>query len=360
MGFTLRIPNRSPSPACGAFLTSRSLLSSPLRSQSTPPSQPIQAMSSATESSSYASSSSSSSSSAPVSEISKLFLHNMIGKIKVVPRIIRAKNGKQGETHLIPVHVDNPTTNLRFILGDADANQLCRVIRPPGTFEGGQGSFTMALLLPKPHDDGARHMWGALVDGMKEVGVLDKGISTHPDVMKLVSFPPYYEGNEGGVIMSVTLGDDVEYLYKIPKGKRNEGKFAKITRDHIRKGDMVVVSVRLDRHRDKPKHRFTRYVQCVYVIERGNKTGGGVEHVIGSGGASVDVVTDYDPDVEEEEAAAAQDGGCSGGDAAGAAGVGEGGVRGGAAVGAATADAGNAGDESDEFAQALKRARNAV
>lgn len=290
--------------------------------------------------------SSASSSSAASSEVSKLFLHNMIDRIRLVPRVIRSKNGKPGETQLVPVNLDNPNTNLRFILGDADAKQLCRVIRAPGTFENkGVGAYTMALLLPKPHDEGAKHLWDSLVKGMKETGVLDASISTHPDVMKLVAFPPIYEGNDGGVIMSVTLGDDVEYYLKIHKGV-HKGNYAKITRDHIRKGDMVVVSVRLDRHRDKPKHGFARYVQCVYVIERGSKLSG-VPHVVGSAGDSITVV-DYDPEMEEEEGAEAENAGTGG-----AAGSGSGSGSGSSDPTAPAAKD----EEEDEFAQALKRAR---
>jgi hypothetical protein len=150
----------------------------------------------------------------------------------------------------------------------------------------------------------------------------------------------------------MNITDDTEFNLKITKGK-HAGKFMRITKDQVREGDGVVVIVRCDRHREKPKHRFTRYTQRVFIIERATEAKS--MNVIGSGGQSVDVI-DYDSSMEEE----AGEGSSGAGAAAGGAGAAAGGSGSGSGSGSGAAALVNDADEEDEFAQAMKRARSSV
>jgi hypothetical protein len=285
------------------------------------------------------------------SSAQQLYLHNMIGKVKVMKRTLRAKDGRPGETQVYVGHSEvNSGANLTFVLGDADTGRLATVVRAPSTYQNqGTGAFTMNLRLDGEDAEGARMLWNSILEGMKEHGILDKSLSTHPDVMKLVTFPLISEGDNGAIYMTVTLGDDAEYLRKLTKG-RLAGKFVRISRDEIHKGDRVVVLVKLDRHRDKPKHRFNRYAQRVFVIERGD-TGSAAAAIIGSSGKSVDVV-DYDPSMEDED----EEG------VAPSAAAGAGGAAAAAAAAPTSADSteNDAQDEDDAFEQAMKRARTSA
>lgn len=282
------------------------------------------------------------------SSAQSLFLHNMTGNIKLVKRVMRGKGGALPETQIyVSNALNNPQQNLTFMLGDADTGRYAKVIREPSQYQGqAQSAFTVALLLEKEDAAGARMLWQSIIDGMKEHRLIDASLHTSESVMKMISFPIIAEGSDGAVFMNVTLGDDVEYLLKIAKGKY-AGKFMRISRDQIRKGDRVVVLVRMDRHRVTPKHRFNRYAQRVFVLERAATRGENDAIVAGSSGTTVDVI-DYDPSMEEEEEAAIA-----------------GGAAGGAAEGAAASEPPSAGttddasEEGDEFEQALKRARTA-
>jgi hypothetical protein len=271
---------------------------------------------------------------------SNLYLHNLEGKIKLVRRQMKTKDGKPGETQVfISNTTHNPNSNILFMLGDADAGRLCRVVKKPGQFEErAESSFTMLIALEGEDARGAKLLQTSVVEGMKELGIINASISTHPDVVKLIMSPLVYERDDASIAMSVNLTDDTEYYLKVAKGK-HAGKFMRITRDQVRQGDGVVVVVRCDRHREKPKHRFTRYTQKVFVIDRNKDTRN--FSIVGSSGASVDII-DYDPELDNEE----DEGGA--GEAAGA----------GGAAAATGAPSRVPEEEEDEFAQALKRARN--
>jgi hypothetical protein len=296
-----------------------------------------------------ASSEGSSAASTASNSAQQLYLHNMIGKVKLMERVTRGKDGRPGEKQLYMGHTEhNSGANLTFVVGDADVGRLATVIRAPSTYQNqGTGAFTFSLKLEGEDAEGARHLAEAIVAGMKQKGIIDQ--SLHPEVVKVISFPLITESN-GAVYMNVTLGDDVEYLRKLTKG-RLAGKFVRISRDEIRKGDRVVVLIKLDRHRDKPKHRFNRYAQRVFIIER-DASGAGAAAIIGSSGKAVDVV-DYDPTMEDED----EEGGSAGGAAAAAAAARPAAAA--APAGSSPADAEPA-DEEDAFEQAMKRARTAV
>jgi hypothetical protein len=293
------------------------------------------------------------------SSVSNLYLHNLQDKIKLVRRVIKGKDGKPQETQTyISNQLSNPNTNLMFMLGDADAGRLCKVVKKPGQFEDrAESSFTMLVGLQGEDAAGARLLQESVVNGMKELGIINASISTHPDVIKLIMSPLIYEREDGDVAMAMNITDDTQFFLKVTKGK-HAGKFMTITRDQVRNGDGVVVVIRCDRHRDKPKHRFTRYAQKVFVIERSDDKKDLT--IIGSSGKTVDII-DYDPELEEEEEAAA------GGAVAAAGGAGAVAVAVAAAGGAAAGGAGavavpadNNDDDDDEFQQALKRARKEV
>lgn len=288
------------------------------------------------------------------SAANNLYLHNLEGKVRIVKRQVKTKDGKPGETqYFISNTTHNPNANIAFMLGDADASRLCRVIRKPGQFEDrAESSFTMMVSLEGEDARGAEMLQTAVVEGMKEVGLINSSISNHPDVVKLIMSPLIYRRDDGGVAMGMNLTDDTEYYLRVPKGK-HAGKFMRITRDQVRNGDGVVVSVKCDRHRDKPKHRFTRYTQKVFVIER-NKDDKNLS-IVGSSGSAVDII-DFDPELENDDDTS----GAASSGAGGAASSGAGGAAGGGAGAAAVSAKGGAGDgdDEDEFAQALKRARN--
>jgi hypothetical protein len=285
--------------------------------------------------------------------VRNMYLHNLTDKIKLAKRIIKGKDGKPQETHVyVSNTVSNPNTNLTFMLGDADAGRLCRVVKKPGQFEGrSEGSFTMLVSLQGDDAAGARVLQDSVVSGMKELGLINASISTHPDVIKLIMSPMIYEREDGSISMAMNLTDDTQYFLKISKGK-HAGKFMSISRDQVRQGDGVVVVLRCDRHREKPKHRFSRYAQKVFVIDRSDDKKDLA--IIGSSGAVIDVI-DYDPELDEEA-----DGSSSA--AAGTAQVGGGGSGAGSGSGNAAAVAVNdeSNDAEDEFEQALKRARKEV
>jgi len=283
--------------------------------------------------------------------VSNLYLHNLQDKIKLVKRVIKGKDGKPQETQVyISNQLSNPNTNIMFMLGDADAGRLCKVVKKPGQFEDrAESSFTMLVGLEGEDAAGARLLQESVISGMKELGIINASISTHPDVIKLIMSPLIYEREDGSVAMAMNITDDTQFFLKVTKGK-HAGKFMTITRDQVRNGDGVVVVIRCDRHRDKPKHRFTRYAQKVFVIERSDDKKDLT--IVGSSGKTIDVI-DYDPELDEEgddststhasAAPSAADSGAGGGS------------------GAAAADSGTAGNEDeDEFEQALKRARKEV
>jgi hypothetical protein len=278
--------------------------------------------------------------------VRNMYLHNLTDKIKLVKRIMKGKDGKPQETHVfISNTVSNPNTNLMFMMGDADAGRLCRVAKKPGQFEGrAESSFTMLISLQGEDAAGARLLQDSVVSGMKELGLINASISTHPDVIKLIMSPMIYEREDGSISMALNLTDDTQYFLKITKGK-HAGKFMTISRDQIRQGDGVVVVVRCDRHREKPKHRFSRYAQKVFVIDRSDDKKDLA--IIGSSGAAIDVI-DYDPELDDE--VSAEVAGAAAGSAVAAAGA--------AAV---PGDENSPGSEDmDEFAQAIKRARKEV
>jgi hypothetical protein len=285
--------------------------------------------------------------------ISKMYLHNLDGNIKLVRRVIKGKDGKPGETQVyISNALHNPGSNLIFMLGDADAGRLATVIRKPGTFENkGEGSITMMVKTTGEDADGLRMLQRSVFDGMKELGLISAAISPDPSIIKLIMSPMIYEREDGTVGMTMNITDDTEFNLKITKGK-HAGKFMRISKDQVRDGDGVVVIIRCDRHREKPKHRFTRYTQRVFIIERAAEQKS--MNVIGSGGSAVDVI-DYDPEMEDElegtgsSGAGAGVGGGSSADAAAAA----------AAGGASSSHAKEDDGDDDEFSQALKRARGA-
>lgn len=287
---------------------------------------------------------------APSSSTNSLFLHNLEGKIKLTKRVIRGKGGAPDKTQYYLSNTEhNPQQNLVFMIGDADTGRLARVIREPSQYQNNpQSAFTISLLLEKEDAAGARILWQSIISGMKEHRLIDPSLHTGSEsIMKMMFIPVYAEASEGGVFMTVTLGDDVEYLLKIQKGK-HAGKFMRISRDQLRRGDRVVVVVRMDRHHDEPKHRFNRYAQRVFVLERNAPSGADASIVVGSSGNTVDVI-DYDPSMEEEEEEGAETA-SSGAAAAAAAATGE--------PPSATATT-NDDDGGDEFEQALKRARKA-
>jgi len=206
--------------------------------------------------------------------------------------------------------------------------------------------------------DGLKMLQRTVFDGMKEIGLISSTIHPDPSIIKLIMSPMIYEREDGAISMTMNITDETEFNLKITKGK-HAGKFMRITKDQVREGDGVVVIVRCDRHREKPKHRFTRYTQRVFIIERATDTK--AMNVIGTGGQSVDVI-DYDSSMEDdEEAPAAGGAGAGAGTAAAAA------SSSAPAVPAAPADGSSRPvkserepdqDDEDEFAQAMKRARN--
>jgi len=283
-----------------------------------------------------------------------MYLHNLEGQVKLVRRTIKAKDGKPGETQVFISNAQhNPGSNLMFMLGDADAGRLATVVRKPGTFENkGEGSISMMVRVQGEDAEGLKMLQRTVFDGMKELGLISAAISPDPSIIKLIMSPMIYEREDGGVAMTMNITDDTEFNLKITKGK-HAGKFMRITKDQVREGDGVVVIVRCDRHREKPKHRFTRYTQRVFIIERATEAKS--MNVIGSGGQSVDVI-DYDSSMEEE----AGEGSSGAGAAAGGAGAAAGGSGSGSGSGSGAAALVNDADEEDEFAQAMKRARSSV
>jgi hypothetical protein len=275
----------------------------------------------------------------------QLYLHNMHGKLKMICRELRAKDGRPAEKQYVMVNTENkPNSNLTFVVGDADVGRLARVIRAPSTYQNqAQSAYTISVLLEGEDAEGAKMLWDEIIAGMKEHKILDKALVTTPEIMKMISHPIISVNDSGSVFMTITLGEDVEYLRKITKGKQ-AGKFARINRDQIRVGDRVVVVIRLDRHRDSPRHRFNRYAQRVFVIERNE--GALDAAVIGSSGKQVAVV-DYDSSMEDED------------DSAGAAAAPAAAAAAPAAAAAAGASAEPA-DEEDAFEQAMKRARTSA
>jgi hypothetical protein len=266
-------------------------------------------------------------------------LCDIVDNVSLAKRVIRNRDGKGSETHIYVVNTAQPhQTRLSFLLGDADKGRYARVVRKPGTFQdSGQGAITMLVACEGEDAEALRKLQTRVVDGMKEFGLLNASISSHPDVVKLVMSPIVLE-SESSVMIGSNLTDDTEYYMKITKGP-HAGKFMPIRMEDIRVGDRIVISLRLDRHRDKPKHRFTRYTQRVFVIDR--SAHGKESTVVGSSGKTVDVI-EFDPSLLDDSdsaparppaAAEAEDDG--------------------AGAGAAAA----ADDEDDEFASALKRAR---
>lgn len=275
-------------------------------------------------------------------------LCDIVDNVSLAKRVIRNRDGKPGsETHIYVVNTAQANqSRLSFLLGDADKARYGRVVRKPGTFQdSGQGAFTMLVACEGEDADALRKLQERVVDGMKEFGLLNASISSHPDVVKLVMSPIILEG-ESSVMISTNLTDDTEYYMKISKGP-HAGKFMPIRMEDIRVGDRIVISIRMDRHRDKPKHRFTRYTQRVFVIDRSSY--GRESTVVGSSGKAVDVI-DFDPALlEDNDSPAAPPSAASGAEADETGGSG-------AASGSHGAAAGEE-DEEDEFANALKRAR---
>jgi len=293
-------------------------------------------------------------SAAPSSSAAQLYLHNMQGKLKMICRELRAKEGRNAEKHYVMVNTDyKPNSNLTFVVGDADVGRLARVIRAPSTYKNQTDSaYTISVLLEGEDAEGAKMLWAEIIAGMKEHKILDKSLVTTPEIMTMISHPIISVNDSGSVFMTITLGDDVEYLRKITKGKQ-AGKFARINRDQIRVGDRVVVVIKLDRHREKPRHRFNRYAQRVFVIERNEDATEAA--VIGSSGKQVEVI-DYDSSMEDDGEAKNDSGAAAG--------------AGGAAAAATTSkrerkdendtEGAAAADGEDAFEAAMKRARGAI
>lgn len=293
----------------------------------------------------------------PASSAAQLYLHNMSGNLKMLKREMRGKDGRAGEVQRYMANVaTKPNANLIFVVGDADTGRLARVVRAPSTFkEQPNSAYTISLALQGEDADGARYLWEAIIAGMKEHRILDPKMVTTPDIMKMVSFPIISETDDGAVFMTVTLGDDTEYLRKINKPKSKfHGRFKRITRDQVHKNDRVVVVIKLDRHREAPRHRFNRYAQRVFVIEQ-DKDASSDAGIIGSSGAQVEVV-DYDSSLEDEEEG---EGGSVevAAPAAAAAAATKGTKR---ARPAAEEEAETPEDDNDAFEQAMQRARTSV
>jgi hypothetical protein len=291
-------------------------------------------------------------------------LCDVIDNVALAQRVMRSRDGKPGgEKHIyISNAAVSPNSNLTFLLGDADKGRYVKVIRKPSTYQdSGQGALTMLLAAEGEDAAALRALQNKVVDGMKEFGLLNASISNHPDVIKLVMSPIILDkADEPTVMIGTNVTDETEYFLKITKGQ-HAGKFMPIRQEDIRVGDRIVVSLRMDRHRDKPKHRFTRYTQRVFVIERGSYSREAAS-IVGSSGKAIDVI-EFDPSLVQDDYT----------EPAGAAAEGEAGAAGAAATAAASnpspapaagapaaaAASGSADqDEDDEFAHALKRARS--
>ena len=294
----------------------------------------------------------------PASGAAQLYLHNMGDNLKMLKRQLRGKDGRPGEAQLYMANVaTKPNANLIFVVGDADLGRLARVVRAPSTYKGQDNSaYTISLALTGEDAEGAKALWQTIIAGMKEHRVLDPSMVTTPDIMKMVSFPIISETEDGAVFMTVTLGDDTEYLSKInnPKSKLH-GRFKRITRDQIHKNDRVVVVIKLDRHREAPRHRFNRYAQRVFVIEQ-DKNASNSAGIIGSSGMQVEVV-DYDSSLEDEEEEGGAAGAAAAADPAPAAATTKGTKR---ARPAAEEEEETPEDDNDAFEQAMQRARTSV
>lgn len=290
---------------------------------------------------------------------SSTLLCDVIDNVALAQRVMRSRDGKPGgEKH---IYVSNtaasPNSNLTFLLGDADKGRYVKVIRKPSTYQdSGQGALTMLLAVEGEDASALRSLQNKVVDGMKEFGLLNASISNHPDVIKLVMSPIILE-KEDSVMIGTNVTDETEYFLKISKGQ-HAGKFMPIRQDDIRVGDRIVVSLRMDRHRDKPKHRFTRYTQRVFVIERGSYARDAAS-VVGSSGKAIDVI-EFDPSLVQDDYAEPTEAGA--GAAAAASDPSSSGAAAAAAASPSRASApvpqnDEAEEEEDEFAHALKRAR---
>lgn len=290
---------------------------------------------------------------------SSTLLCDVIDNVALAQRVMRSRDGKPGgEKH---IYVSNtaasPNSNLTFLLGDADKGRYVKVIRKPSTYQdSGQGALTMLLAVEGEDASALRTLQNKVVDGMKEFGLLNASISNHPDVIKLVMSPIILE-KEDSVMIGTNVTDETEYFLKISKGQ-HAGKFMPIRQDDIRVGDRIVVSLRMDRHRDKPKHRFTRYTQRVFVIERGSYARDAAS-VVGSSGKAIDVI-EFDPSLVQDDYAEPTEAGA--GAAAAASDPSSSGAAAAAAASPSRASApvpqnDEAEEEEDEFAHALKRAR---
>lgn len=290
---------------------------------------------------------------------SSTLLCDVIDNVALAQRVMRSRDGKPGgEKH---IYVSNtaasPNSNLTFLLGDADKGRYVKVIRKPSTYQdSGQGALTMLLAVEGEDASALRALQNKVVDGMKEFGLLNASISNHPDVIKLVMSPIILE-KEDSVMIGTNVTDETEYFLKISKGP-HAGKFMPIRQDDIRVGDRIVVSLRMDRHRDKPKHRFTRYTQRVFVIERGSYARDAAS-VVGSSGKAIDVI-EFDPSLVQDDYAEPTEAGA--GAAAAASDPSSSGAAAAAAASPSRASApvpqnDEAEEEEDEFAHALKRAR---
>lgn len=290
---------------------------------------------------------------------SSTLLCDVIDNVALAQRVMRSRDGKPGgEKH---IYVSNtaasPNSNLTFLLGDADKGRYVKVIRKPSTYQdSGQGALTMLLAVEGEDASALRALQNKVVDGMKEFGLLNASISNHPDVIKLVMSPIILE-KEDSVMIGTNVTDETEYFLKISKGQ-HAGKFMPIRQDDIRVGDRIVVSLRMDRHRDKPKHRFTRYTQRVFVIERGSYARDAAS-VVGSSGKAIDVI-EFDPSLVQDDYAEPTEAGA--GAAAAASDPSSSGAAAAAAASPSRASApvpqnDEAEEEEDEFAHALKRAR---
>jgi hypothetical protein len=290
---------------------------------------------------------------AAASAASQLYLHHMNGKIKMLRRQLRGKDGRPGDVQFYMANTEHkPNANLTFVVGDADVGRLARIVRAPSTYQDQANSaYTISVALEGEDAEGAKMLWNEIIAGMKEHNILDRSLVTTPDIMKMISHPIISVTEDGAVFMTVTLGDDVEYLRKITKGKM-AGKFARITRDQVHKGDRVVIVIKLDRHREKPRHRFNRYAQRVFVIER-SEDATDAAGVVGSSGKQVEVV-DYDSSLEndDEEGKETSIAAGAGADSASS--------KRGRGAEASEAAAAEEGGDDDAFEAAMKRARGAI
>lgn len=258
-------------------------------------------------------------------------------EIKLVKRM--PKKGRDGKTfgeehYFLSNQASNPNASMTIMVGDHTLKpqpRYARVKWAPSQYQGKEdASWSMTLNLTGDDAEGLRRLARRAFDEMKRVGIFSSSVV--PEVAHMVMSPIIKECDDGSVDLVVNLGDDVVFYEYIHSGKF-AGKHKVITRQELLQDALVVAQVGLDRHRDKPKHRFTRYCRKVIVYKQGEPRG--AKMVVGSDGTELEVVPA--DELEEEEA-------------------GEVATNAGAAAGSSS-EPDNDEDDDDEFAQAAKRAR---